>query len=425
MQIVDEIQKLVLEYKKSPSEEIYSSINNYISTYLVSSPLTRIKKLDDDERQELQCKLFVRKTPDTPCELERSLEKYSNTFIGKNEKTISFLSFFQSKISQRILDVCRKRENYTARNEYRRSSKKNFITISTEPEGLEKTYASSENLSCEVIKTILQKEIKDCFFNAIDRIKNPKYRDPYLFSILFADHLKYEELGIIFDIPKSSINSNMKRATDKFTEYFKEEIRKFGNIEPEELKHGFSALINNVRTHIDHNSIQDKKTEAIIKARFIHKDSPKTICDEFSISTNDLHQIEREVVSNFLNSLEEIRVLRNINTNTISGRNDNMGFYESFMQYMNEPPVNGRTRGTSPLEGEIYDCHEIIKMVLPTKRQEEQIQLRNVAQKLSPERIQDITEATALTAADISAAIDDPESYATQYNLLIRYLKID
>jgi len=424
MLLEEEIQKLVLEYKEEPTSEKLTQINSRIHAYLTVSPLTRMKNLDDDEMQELLMKLFVRKEEDKPSELERSLEKYRKEQIGRNQTPVSFLSYFKYKITQRVLDVCRTRVNYTARNALRRSTNRTPLIIATEPAGLERYHASSEDLSNEVLRDILQREVKDYFFQAIDRIKNPKYREPYLFSFLFADHLKYEELGLLFNIPKNSINANMKRAAEQFSKHFQAVIRERGEIGLKELKHGLAVLVENVRTAIDEKSIKNHKNNKIIRARFIEKQPPATVCEKFKISKKQLHEIEQEVATDFLNSLEQIRALRIFYDPGRYEGEQTMGFYENFMQYLNEQPSMERSRGTAPLNGDALDCHEIIKMALPTSRQEQQIQLRCAARELTAEGIRKITEATALTASEISAAIDAPEAYATQYNLLVKQLRI-
>ena len=420
MTINDEIQKLVLEYKTEPSAGLLESISSNISAYLKSSPLTRMKNLDEDEMQELLIKLFVRKEDDRPCELERSLEQYNQDFIGRNDLPVSFMSYFKRKISQRTLDICRKRDTYTARNETRRSAKK-YLVVTSEPETLESTCDSGEDLSSDVIRDILHREVKEYFFKAVDRIKNPKYREPYLFSILFADHLKYEELGALFDIPRNSINSNMKRAAEQFTTHFRDVLRESGSISPEDFRHGLAALMDNVRTTLDSKSLTDKKNSSIIRERFIQKTPPEEICVSFGINREELREIERGVAIDFLNSLEEVRLLRNAGTVMAEG-DQTMGFYDTFMEYLGDAPDSGISRGSAPLEGDILECHEILKMAFPTGRQNEQSRLRDTVRGLSVEEVNAVTEATALSPADISAAIDNPDAYATQYNLLVNHL---
>ena len=324
-----------------------------------------------------------------------------------------------------MLDVCRKRPNYTPRNLDRQPKTPPLRITVTSSDIMEGKRDPGCSLDEEVLREILQREIRSLFFKAVDQVANPNYREPYLFSILFADHLTYSELAAIFDISPNSINSCMKRASKMVAANFQQLLKEKGFVDQEDLKYALSQLSDRVRTTFIEDSAADPATQAIIKARFTEKKTPAEILDTFNLTAQELSEIEHNVMQEFLKTLDTVRAIRSAAGSTPFPKGDTMGFYDNFMQYLNTPPTLEQHRADIPLDKDVFDFHEIVKLVLPTARQDEQFKIRKAVSRLSMDGISKVTDATALTPAEISAAINDPDAYATQYRLLLHHLGID
>lgn len=416
------IQELALAWKTDPTPAILKQLETACITYLYDGPLSRLRNLDEDEKQELNLLLFVQRgEKDHKTELERSLGSYDPAHAGRTGTPVPFHSFFRRKILQRMGDVVRTRPNFTPRNSARAPKHvKPAITVTRTGE-MDNERARDIPLDEAIIREVLEREIRSIFFEAVYNIKNEKYREPYLFSFLFADRLKYEDLGSLFGIATATINSNMKRASAQAAENFKQLLAARGWIEEDDLLYALSRLASQVRSDCLLAVAPDSRTGDIIHARFSDKLTPAEIRKRFGVDADELRGIEQQVVQGFFRTIETVRTLRG--ANPYPG-DDSMDFYDAFVNYLNAPPAPGRTRADLPLDKDEYDMYELCKLVLPTGRQREQLLLQEAVAGLDAAGVRALGEAATLTPAEISAAINDPEAYATQYRILLRQLDI-
>jgi hypothetical protein len=323
---------------------------------------------------------------------------------------------------QRMGDVVRTRPNYIPRNTARAPRHPRPVVTVTRTGELDNERDRDIPLDEAVLREVLEREIRSLFFEAVYSIKNDQYRDPFLFSFLFSDRLKHEDLAALFGIAPGTINTNLKRASTKAAANFKRLLAERGWSEEDDLLHALSRLVSQVRSDCLLAVAPDPRTSEIIHARFADKLSPRTILSRFSLSAEELREIEQQVVRGFFTTIETVRALRG--ANPYPG-DDAMDFYDSFLNYLAAPSAPERTRADLPLDKDEYDMYELCKMVLPTGRQREQLRLQQAVARLDAAAVRTLGEAAALTPAEISAAIHDPEAYATQYRILLGKLGIN
>lgn len=415
------IQELALIWKTDQDPAILKQLETACITYLYDGPLSRLRNLDEDEKQELNLLLFANRGKDRLTELERSLASYDPGHTGRNGVPVPFHSFFRRKILQRMGDVVRTRPNFNPRNADRAPKNPKQVVTVTRTGEMDNERARDIPLDEAVLREVLEREIRSLFFEAVYSIKNENYRDPFLFSFLFSDRLEHKDLASLFGIAPGTINSNMKRASTKTAENFKRLLAERGWIEEADLLHALSRLASEVRSDCLLAVAPDTRTGDIIHARFSEKLTPAEIRERFGLDADELRGIEQQVVQGFFRTIETVRTLRA--ANPYPG-DDSMDFYDAFLNYLNAPPAPGRTRADLPLDKDEYDMYELCKLVLPTGRQREQLLLQEAVAGLDAAGVRALGEAATLTPAEISAAINDPEAYATQYRILLRQLNI-
>ncbi len=395
------LQQLVLDYKKNPDSSRMKEIKEILFELVSGSRLFR----DEDDKQETLLSIWHERKDGTSG-FSRSLDSYD-----PDKTPQDFFWFF--------LKLCLLREKgfYKKRAELIKTLEGKEQIISTDPEIIETTAPSSN--STEIIYAILSEETRPLVLRALREITPDNYRDVLSFYLLFSQEIKQHEAADIFGMNENSIAKNLFRAKEKFAKNCERLIKEYEAADLETIHQALGLLRSQISLRFMDRL--EPKLRRALERRFLEGVPRDIVCREFSITEEELIELERGATDDFLQSLSRLRRAalpeQPVSTEPFT--------VQDFLAYINGPLESSFTRAASQLSANEFYCLEIFKHVFPNKNQQAQIRIKQTLSCLDEAQLQDLCKSLETNTLDIVEAASRPDLHPELFEKLSRTLTGD